>query len=254
LEADVSERRTATEASLDPVELARFGELAGRWWDPGGPLAPLHRLNPLRLAYIRDRLCLRFGRDAHGPRPLAGLRVLDIGCGAGLLAEPLARLGADVTGIDPSPETVETAALHARESGLAITYAATTVEALAASGETFDAVLALEVVEHVAEVSAFLEACCACVRPGGVLVLATIGRTPRSWLEAIVAAEYLLGWLPRGTHRWSRFLKPSELMRELRRHDMRLDDLTGVTWDPASGGFRLIPEVDVNYMLAAARA
>ena len=239
--------------SLDPGELRRFAALAERWWDPRGPMAALHKLNPTRLAYVRDRACARFGRDPLAPAPLGGLRALDVGCGGGVLCEPLARLGADVTGIDPAPENVAAAAAHAAQIGLRVTYRATPVEALAERGEAFDLVCVMEVVEHVADVPGFLGACCRVVRPGGALVLATLNRTLRAYLLAIVGAEYVLGWLPRGTHQWSRFVRPSEAARELRAGGLTVADLTGVAYDPLRDRFRLTPDAAVNYMLAAHR-
>ena len=240
--------------SLDEAEVERFAVLAERWWDPRGPMAPLHKLNPVRLAYIRDRACARFGREPLAQAPLAGLRALDVGCGGGLLCEPLARLGAEVTGIDPAPENVRAAAAHAVRAGVAVAYRDAPVEALAAAGEAFDLVCAMEVVEHVADLPGFLGACCRVVRPGGALVLATLNRTPRSYLLAVVGAEYVLGWLPRGTHRWSRFVKPSEAARHLRAGGLAVADLTGVAYDPLRDRFRPTPDdAAVNYMLFAHR-
>jgi 2-polyprenyl-6-hydroxyphenyl methylase / 3-demethylubiquinone-9 3-methyltransferase len=239
--------------SADPSELARFDRLAGRWWDESGPLAPLHKLNPVRLAYIRDRACGRFGRDPRGHAPLAGLAVLDVGCGGGLLSEPLARLGANVTGIDLAAANLAVARRHAGMSGVNVTYREISAERLAADGETFDLVCVMEVVEHVADQPGFLSACGRLVRPGGGLVLATLNRTFRSFALGIVAAEYVLGWLPRGTHRWSRFLRPSEAACPLRRAGLRIDNLTGVVYDPLRDRFRLSDDPSVNYMLFAVR-
>jgi 2-polyprenyl-6-hydroxyphenyl methylase/3-demethylubiquinone-9 3-methyltransferase len=239
--------------SADPTELARFDRLAEQWWDEAGPLASLHRLNPVRLAYIRDQACARFARNAREKHPLARLDVLDVGCGGGLLTEPLARLGATVTGIDLTAANLAVAARHAATAGVAITYRAASAEQLAADGEAFDLVCVMEVVEHVADQPGFLAACGRLVRPGGGLVLATLNRTFRSFALGIVAAEYVLGWLPRGTHRWSRFLRPSEAARPLRRSGLRLIDLTGVVYDPLRDRFRPSPDASVNYMLFAVR-
>jgi 2-polyprenyl-6-hydroxyphenyl methylase/3-demethylubiquinone-9 3-methyltransferase len=247
-------RSSATARSTDPAELARFDALAAQWWDEIGPLAPLHRLNPVRLGYIRDRICALHDRDPRAGRPLGGLAVLDVGCGGGILAEPLARLGGTVTGIDLSSRNLEVARRHAQRSGLAITYRATAAETLAAAGERFDLVCVMEVVEHVAEPDRFLEACGRLVRPGGGLVLATLNRTASSFALGIVAAEYLLGWLPRGTHDWRRFLRPSEAARPLRRAGLRIADLAGVTYEPLRDRFRLDRTVAVNYLLFATRA
>ncbi len=227
--------------------------LAERWWDPDGEFKPLHRLNPVRLAYVRDRLAARFGRDPAAPRPLAGLRLVDVGCGGGLLCEPLARLGADVTGIDAGEENVRVAALHAEEAGLEIDYRCTAAETLAAAGERFDAVVSMEVIEHVADPAPFVRACGRLLNPGGALALATLNRTLKSFALAIVAAEYVLGWLPRGTHQWDRFVRPSELARHLREAGLDLADLTGVTYDPLTGEWRQDTDTQVNYLAFAVK-
>ncbi len=241
-------------ASVDRAELAKFAAMAQAWWDPDGKFAPLHRLNPVRIGYVRDRVAARFGRDPLRPLPLSGLRLLDIGCGGGLVCEPMARLGATVTGIDPVPRNVAVARLHAEESGLAIDYRPATVEEMAAAaGERFDVVLALEVVEHVADLRAFLAACAGVLAPEGILILATINRTAKAFLLAIVGAEYVLGWLPRGTHDWRRFVRPSQLAAALRAAGLALGELTGVAYDPLGGGWRLSRDLDVNYMAVAAR-
>lgn len=241
-------------ASIDDAEVAKFAAMADAWWDPQGKFRPLHRFNPVRLAYIRDRLCQHFGRDPRADRPLKDLKILDVGCGGGLLSEPLARLGAEVTGLDAAEQNIKVAALHAEESGLAIDYRHSSVEALAAERARFDAVLNMEVVEHVADPAGFLQASAGLVRPGGVLILATLNRTPKAFLMAIVGAEYLLRWLPRGTHDWRRFLKPSELAAALRGTGLEIEEVTGVAYNPLTDGWRLAPrDLDVNYMLLAAR-
>ncbi len=246
-------------ASVDPDEIAKFAALAGEWWDPAGKFAPLHRLNPARLTFIRDRIAAHKDRDPLAERPLAGLRVLDIGCGGGLLCEPLTRLGAQVTGIDAAEPNVAAAARHAAEAGLDIDYRHGTAEALAAetragNGAGFDLVLNMEVVEHVADVAAFLQASAALVAPGGAMALATLNRTPKSFALAIVCAEYLLRWLPRGTHDWRRFLRPSELVAYLRAAGLETRELTGVTYNPLTGAWRLAPrDLDVNYMIVAVK-
>jgi 2-polyprenyl-6-hydroxyphenyl methylase/3-demethylubiquinone-9 3-methyltransferase len=239
--------------SADAAELGRFAALSERWWDETGPLAPLHKLNPLRLAYVRDRICARLRRDPLGKQPLAGLSVVDVGCGGGLLCEPLARLGAAVTGIDLAPASIEVAARHAHAAGLAIDYRVAAVEQLVAEAAQFDLVCAMEVVEHVPDQESLLHDCAALVRPGGGLVLATLNRTFRAFALGIVAAEYVLGWLPRGTHSWSRFVRPSEAARALRRAGLHIDDLTGVVYDPLRDRFRLSRDAAVNYMLFASR-
>lgn len=248
-----------TRGSRDPEELAKFAALAEDWWDPDGDFRPLHRLNPVRIGYIRDAAANRFGdrffRDARSVTPLAGLRLLDVGCGGGLIAEPMARLGADVTAIDAVARNVEVAGLHAEKRGLAIDYRCATAEELAEAGERFDIVLALEIVEHVADPAAFLATCAGLVAPGGMLVASTLNRTPKAFALAIVGAEYVMRWLPRGTHDWKKFLRPSELVRGLAAGGVETVDLTGVTLDPLSGEWRLDPrDLAVNYMALAHRA
>ena len=243
----------APSSTIDAVEVARFDRMARDWWDPKGPMRALHKLNPVRLHYIRDTACRRFGRDVRAPRPLEGLTILDVGCGGGVLSEPLARLGARVTGLDPAPNNVAVARLHAERSGLAIDYREEAVEQAAARGERFDLVLALEVVEHVADVPAFVGACAASVRPGGLLVMATLNRTLRSYALAIVGAEYVLGWIPRGTHDWNRFITPDELETAVARTGLRAIDTAGMVYNPLRG-WTLSEDTGVNYLLAAVRA
>ena len=252
-DATVAKGTDGTAATVDPDEVARFSAMAEAWWDPDGDFAPLHRLNPVRLGYLRDRLCAHFGRDSRALRPFEGLSVLDVGCGGGLIAEPLARLGAAVTGIDASARNIGIAAAHAAETGLEIDYRATAAEALAASGARFDAVLALEIVEHVADIELFLESCAALLRSGGALALATLNRTPKSYLFANVGAEYVLRWLPRGTHDWNKFVRPSELSDGLSRYGVAVSDITGVCYSPLTGDWRLDRDVAVNYMMFATR-
>ena len=238
---------------VDPREIERFTALARSWWDSAGPMAPLHRMGPVRIAYIRDQACRHLGRPADVRHPLAGLRVLDIGCGGGLVAEPLTRLGARVTGIDPTPELIEVARDHAEAAGLEIAYEAATLETVADRGQRFELVLALEVVEHVPDLPLFLAALAQATRPGGLIVLSTLSRTLASFLSAIVGAEYLLGWLPCGTHRWGNFLTPSELAHHLRRVDLRPVDISGVAYRPDREEFRLARDPGVNYFLTAVR-
>ncbi len=237
--------------SVDADEVARFSALAERWWDPAGEFGALHKLNPVRLGYIRDRAAERFGRDPCSTRLLDGLTVLDVGCGGGLLCEPMARLGAAVTGIDPSPENVGVARAHAAQSGLIIDYRAVTAEELAAGGAGFDIVLNMEVVEHVADVPAFLTTCAGLVAPGGLMVVATINRTAKAFALAIVGAEYVLGWLPRGTHSWDKFVTPEEVEGPLAAAGLSVVERTGVVYSPLLGEWRRARDLDVNYMLAA---
>jgi 2-polyprenyl-6-hydroxyphenyl methylase/3-demethylubiquinone-9 3-methyltransferase len=244
--------RTA-QSSVDPREVERFARMAAKWWDPRGPMAPLHKLNPLRVGYIRDRAAERVGRDVKLMGCLKGLRILDIGCGAGILSEPLARLGADMVGIDPAAENIEAARLHAAEGGIAIDYRATTAETLAEAGERFDVVLAMEVVEHVVDVPAFVATCAAMVKPGGLLVMATLNRTMKSFALAIVGAEYVLRWVPRGTHQWDKFVTPRELERAIEAAGLDVIGERGVIFNPLADRWQLSSDMDVNYMLVAQR-
>jgi 2-polyprenyl-6-hydroxyphenyl methylase / 3-demethylubiquinone-9 3-methyltransferase len=242
------------DASVDPAEIAKFAALADSWWDPAGKSRPLHRLNPTRLAYIRDRAAARFRRDPLAPGPLAGLRLADIGCGGGLLSEPLTRLGAKVTGIDAGERAIAVAQAHAAESGLEIDYRVGSAESLAAVGERFDIVLAMEIVEHVGDPASFLAAVAALVGPGGLLILATLNRTVKSFALAIIGAEYLLGWVPRGTHDWRRFRRPSELAALLRPQGLELREAIGVAYNPLADKWHLAPgDLEVNYMLCFGR-
>jgi 2-polyprenyl-6-hydroxyphenyl methylase/3-demethylubiquinone-9 3-methyltransferase len=240
-------------STADPREIARFEALAERWWDAAGEFRPLHRLNPTRLEFVRDRAVAHWRRDQNAERPLAGLSLLDIGCGGGLLCEPMARLGAEVTGIDAGAANIEAARRHAAKSGLAVDYRHALAEDLARAGERFDIVLNMEVVEHVADVAAFLQACATLVRPGGIMVTATLNRTLKSFALAIVGAEYVLRWLPRGTHDWRRFLRPSELAERLREGGLAVVETAGVSYDPLRDRWRLTRDVDVNYMMLAVR-
>jgi 2-polyprenyl-6-hydroxyphenyl methylase / 3-demethylubiquinone-9 3-methyltransferase len=240
--------------TLDRDEVARFAKLAHEWWDANGPFKPLHRINPTRLTYIRDQLCRKFGRDKKAAASLGGLSVLDIGCGGGLVAEPLARLGAEVTGIDPAAETIEAAKAHAKGARLDITYRAATAEQLAGEGLAFDAVLLLEVVEHVPDVPQFLKAVAALVKPGGVMVLSTINRTFKAYALVIIGAELILRWLPTGTHNWARFVTPDELRSALRAAGLTPTDVTGMVYNPLADEWRLARDSDVNYFATAMRS
>ena len=239
--------------SLDPGEVAKFSAMAAEWWDPAGRFAPLHKFNPVRLSFIRTEAAGHFGRDSRTLRPFEGLSLLDIGCGGGLLSEPMARLGFAVTGADASEKNIGTARAHAAQSGLPITYRAATAEALVAEGRSFDVVLNMEVVEHVADVTAYLEACARLVKPGGLTFVATLNKTLKSLALAKIGAEYVLGWLPRGTHDWNRFIPPAKLKESLERAGLNILKTQGVSFDPLSWDWRLSSDVDVNYMVVARR-
>ena len=246
------EAKTINTIDLDEVE--RFSRIADEWWDLEGKFKPLHRINPLRITYIRDAVAAHFGRDAEAAQPMAGLRLLDIGCGGGLICEPMSRLGAAVTGIDASEKNIKVATLHAEKSGVSVHYRAMPAEHLVAEGAQFDVVLALEIVEHVADVAAFVQAASALVKPGGMMVWSTMNRTPKAWALAIVGAEYVLRWLPKGTHDWKKFVKPSELTGHLRRHALRVTHLTGMVMNPLNFQWRLEErDVAVNYLLVATK-
>src|SRR5215510_4189633 len=240
-------------SSVDPAELERFSRHAAEWWNPRGSMAPLHKFNPVRLGYIRDQVAARFNRDPKKLDCLKGLRILDIGCGGGVLSEPLARLGAKILGADPSEENIAAARAHAGESDIDVNYRATTAEALADANERFDVVLAMEVVEHVADVGAFIDSCAAMVKPGGLMIAATLNRTLKSFAFAIVGAEYVLRWLPRGTHQWDKFVTPQELETAIEKGGLRVIGERGVVYNPFADRWQLSTDMDVNYMLVAQR-
>jgi 2-polyprenyl-6-hydroxyphenyl methylase/3-demethylubiquinone-9 3-methyltransferase len=236
---------------VDNREVERFGAAAGDWWNPEGKFRPLHRINPARLFYIREQLLGHAGRGARDAKPLAGLKILDAGCGGGLIAEPLTRLGAMVTGLDASPETIAVAQNHAAGQGLEIEYLTGTTTSLMDAGRRFDCVLALEVIEHVPDAGAFLASCAALMEPGGLLILSTLNRTAKSYALGIVAAEYVLGWLPKGTHRWSRFVTPEELRAKLKDVGLEPVGAQGLAFDPLTFEWKLTDDCDVNYFMTA---
>jgi len=240
-------------STVDAAEVERFSALADEWWDPRGKMAVLHRFNPVRLGFIKEAACRHFERDGKRLDALEGLRILDIVCGAGILSEPLARLGATVVGADPAEPNIAAARLHAAAAGVTVDYRATTAEALADAGERFDIVLAMEVVEHVADLSLFVKRCAEMVKPGGLMIAATLNRTLKSFALAIVGAEYVLRWLPRGTHRWDKFVTPNELEAALERHGLTVSDETGVIYDLLADRWQLSTDMDVNYMVVAER-
>jgi len=241
-------------SSIDPQEVAYYDRLADQWWDREGKFWPLHRLNELRVAYLNEAICRHFDRPLDAPQPLAGLEILDIGCGGGILSESMAALGASVHGIDVVEKNIRVAWQHNLSSGLPVDYEYVTVEEVATREKRYDVVLNMEVVEHVADLPAFLRACTTLVAPQGIHFIATINRNLQSWLFAIVGAEYILGWLPRGTHRWRRFVRPAELEALLARDGMVVNDRRGVRVNPFNRRFSLSDRLSVNYMLSAVAA
>ena len=240
--------------SIDPADVARFSAQAAEWWDARGPFAPLHRFNPARLAFVRDRAAERFGRDVRGREPFAGLSLLDVGCGGGLIAEPMRRLGFSVTAIDASSENIGTARVHADQQGLDIGYRAATVEQLEAEGAgPFDVVLTLEVIEHVADPEAFVRTCARLVKPGGMLIVATLNRTLKSLALGKVAAEYVLRWVPAGTHDWRQFLKPDEIRLMLSEEPVAVSGPYGLVYNPLTDRWSESDDAGINYMMVATR-
>jgi len=239
--------------TLDAGEVSRFGQIAAEWWDAGGKFRMLHRIGPARIQYLRDQMVRHLKPEAAGLKVLKGLTILDVGCGGGLIAEPLARLGAHVTGLDPSAETITAARMHADEEGLSIDYRVGQVEDLVAEGKSFDVVVCLEVVEHVPDVAAFLDICARLVRPGGLMLLSTLNRTMKSYALAIIGAEYVLRWVPAGTHRWDRFVTPDELSCHMTTAGLEPAGFEGMVYDPWRDVWRLDADTDVNYLAAAIR-
>ena len=241
-----------TTSTANPAEIAKFEAMAAEWWDPQGKFKPLHMLNPCRLDYITRQIAAQFGRDLTAPQPFAGLAILDIGCGGGLLAEPMARLGATVTGVDAAPRNIPVAALHAAQSGLTIDYRVGTAEDLAAAGDRFDVVLNMEVVEHVDSPPAYLRACADLLRPGGLHICSTLNRNPKSWVFAIFGAEHVMRWLPKGTHDWKKFITPDELYDLLRGAGLDPVDRKGMVFNPLGWSWSLSDrDLSVNYVTAS---
>ena len=246
-------RKDGAHTTVDAAEVAGFEAIAAEWWDPGGKFRPLHRLNPIRVRYIRDHVCAHFDRPDTAAKPFGGLSLLDIGTGGGLVAEPMARLGAEVTAIDPSQRNIAIARSHATAMGLDIDYRAATAEELAAENKGFDIVLALEVVEHVADLGLFLQSASTLVKPGGVFFAATLNRTARAFALAIIGAEYVLGWLPRGTHDWNKFVKPDELTAAMKGSGLGDGTISGLVYNPVTGNWRLGGDTAVNYIVFASK-
>ena len=243
-----------TVSTIDPGEVAKFEAMAAEWWDPKGKFKPLHMLNPCRLDYITTQIAAEFDRDLTAPHPFAGLRLLDIGCGGGLLSEPMARLGAEVIGADAAARNIPVARLHAEQSGLSIDYRHTTAEDLAAAGERFDVVLNMEVVEHVADPLAYLTACQTLLKPGGLMICSTLNRNPKSYLMAIVGAEQIMRWLPKGTHDWAKFITPDELYDLIRKAGLDPVDRKGMVFNPLSWNWSLSSrDLSVNYVTASVK-
>jgi len=240
-------------SSIDPKEVAYYEQLSKTWWDPVGPFWPLHRLNNLRVDYLREHLCRHFDRDFRAEQPLAELSILDVGCGGGILSEAITRLGARVTGVDVVEKNLNIASSHARQSALTIDYRHTTVEALAGTSERFDVVLNMEVVEHVADLDGFMMASSSLVASGGLMSVATINRNLLAWLVAIVGAEYILRWMPRGTHQYRKLRRPEEIEQRLRAAGLEVFARSGVRVNPFSRSLHLTPFMGINYMLIAAR-
>lgn len=245
---------SALSSSIDPAEVEKFSAMAETWWDPSGPFAPLHRFNPVRLSFIRTEALAHFSRDAEQLSPFSGLSLLDLGCGGGLLCEPMSRLGFAVTGVDASDKNIHIARVHAEQQELPILYRPATAEMLTSEGLMFDVVLNMEVIEHVAEPESFLASCAQLVRPGGLMITATLNKTLKSLALAKFAAEYVLRWLPPGTHDWNRFLPPGRLHAMFKLNGLEAVKLQGVSFDPLSWDWRLSHDTDVNYMMTARRA
>lgn len=246
---------SAGQTTVDPSEVAKFEAMAAEWWDPTGKFKPLHMMNPVRLDYITSQIAAEFGRDLSDDKPFAGLRILDIGCGGGLLSEPMARLGADVVGADAAERNIPVAQVHAEQSGLEIDYRFTTAEALAEAGEQFDVVLNMEVVEHVADPLSYLTACQQLLKPGGLMVCSTINRNPKSFMVAIVGAEHVMRWLPKGTHQWEKFITPNELEKLTTDAGLRVVDKQGFVFNPVLWSWSVSSrDLSVNYVTASVKA
>ncbi len=243
---------TQSTGTVDAAEIAKFEAMAAEWWDPNGKFKPLHMLQPCRLDYVIDQICAEYGRDPKADRPFAGLRLLDIGCGGGLLCEPMARLGAEVVGADAAARNIPVARVHAEQSGLEIDYRHTTAEDMAAAGEAFDVILNMEVVEHVSDPLAYLTACREMLKPGGLMVCSTINRNPKSYMMAIIGAEHVMRWLPKGTHEWNKFITPDELFALLTQAGLDPVDRKGFVFNPVAWSWRISDkDLSVNYVTSS---
>ena len=243
---------TQSTGTVDAAEIAKFEAMAAEWWDPNGKFKPLHMLQPCRLDYVIDQICAEYGRDPKADRPFAGLRLLDIGCGGGLLCEPMARLGAEVVGADAAARNIPVARVHAEQSGLEIDYRHTTAEDMAAAGEQFDVILNMEVVEHVSDPLAYLTACREMLKPGGLMVCSTINRNPKSYMMAIIGAEHVMRWLPKGTHEWNKFITPDELFALLTQAGLDPVDRKGFVFNPVTWSWRISDkDLSVNYVTSS---
>lgn len=249
-----SENTKFASKSVNPDEIAHFSSMAETWWDPHGPFKPLHKLNPMRISFVKDQICKHFDRDPNETEPLKGLRILDIGCGGGLLCEPMTRLGATMVGADAAEKNIKTASVHAGQMGLDIDYRHITAEELADAGEKFDAILNMEVIEHVADIPSFLGACHQLLKDEGCMTLSTLNRTLKSWTMAIAGAEYILRWLPVGTHDWKKFIKPSELCEMNKQSGFTINTIKGMTYNPLGGSWSLSDnDFSVNYLALAVK-
>lgn len=247
-------KTTASAKSVNPDEIEHFSSMAETWWDPNGPFKPLHQLNPTRIGFVKSQICDHFGRDENSEKPLEGLRILDIGCGGGLLCEPVARLGANVVGADAAEKNIKTARVHAERQGLDIDYRHISAEELAEQGEKFDVILNMEVIEHVADISSFLDACYLLLRDDGCMTLSTLNRTVKSWAMAIAGAEYILRWLPVGTHDWQKFLKPSEVCALAENSGFSVNVIKGMVYNPLKSSWSLDDhDFSVNYVARAVK-
>lgn len=242
------------QTTVDPAEVAKFEAMAAEWWDPKGKFKPLHMLNPCRLDYIVQQIAAEYDRDLTGPTPFSGLRILDIGCGGGLLSEPMARLGATVVGADAAERNIPVAQVHAEQSGLTIDYRHTTAEALSDAGEQFDAILNMEVVEHVANPQSYIDACQRLLKPGGIMICSTLNRNPKSYMMAIVGAEHIMRWLPKGTHEWQKFITPDELYKLLETAGLKPVDRKGFVFNPIAWTWSIShKDLSVNYVTASVK-